>query len=346
MKHFIGALLVLLLGSVLFIGVTRISGVLAPREFSVSAAAPTPAEGHDLEHEVGEGGGTLTSAILTDPVQIDPQALPNPGMDALLPYLFDTLVVWDANARIAPSLARSWQISPDGRSITMELKPEVYFQDGNLLNALAVQATFQRFRAVGTHSPLYKSILQIRQIAVIDDRTVRFDIDGSAADWLKVLASPYAGIISPESAALMEQAHTNLVVGSGPFMVGVWDPGQSITLQRYVGYHWGPSINKNQDAVLIQNVVFQVIPDPAAQVKALKQGRLAAIYVAQPEQWLELQADPALQVIAAPNLKAQDASYPSLYIRSQGLALAPGIQQTKIAATGQMLLNDTTIAGQ
>ncbi len=344
MKRVFGTALVLLVGfGFLLYGTHRLSSSGLSGAPSVAAAAPTLAGGEE-EEETGEGGGTLTSAILTDPIRIDPQAEPNPGLNALLPYLFDTLLVRDANNALAPSLAQGWQVSPDGRTITLQLKPEVYFQDGTVLNAQAVQSTLERFRAFGAESPIYDGILQIAGIDAVDDRTVRLEIDGSATEVLSALASPYAGIFSPESAKRMEQGVTDHLVGTGPFVLGDWQPGQSVLLQRYLSYHWGPATNQNRDRVFIANVVFQVIPDPRAQVKALKDGQVRAIYVADAEQWRELQSDPAVRLIPAPKVEANATSSVPAYIISQGLALAPTVEGAKLAPTGQMLLNDVKLS--
>ncbi len=300
-------------------------------------ASPTPEE--EEEEEVGEGGGTLMSALTTEPVRIDPQAEPNPGSDALLPYLFDTLVVRSTDGLLVPSLAESWQISPDSKTVTMKLKSKVFFQDGNPLDARAVQSTLQRFKALGAESPIYDIILQIASVDVIDDLTVRFILDGSIADFWRAITSPYAGIISPESAELMVEADNPYLIGTGPLMIGDWQPGKSITLIRNGGYHWGPAVTQNHDATFIAGIEFDIMPDTNAQVAALQTDQLHAIYITRPDQLTELQKDPNVQLIPTPKAEVPDVSQLG-HMSSQGVALSKHVQGAKIASTGHLLIND------
>ncbi len=281
--------------------------------------------------EVGEGGGTLTSAISAQPSEIDPQAAPNAGLEAILPYLFDTLVVRDAKGGLVPSVAQNWKTEQDGQVVTMKLRDDVVFHDGNRLNAQAVKFTFDRYKTSGKSSPIYDRINGISEIQAVDDLTVRFTLAEPTADFWNAISSPRAGIISPDSVALAARTGSGQMIGSGPFMRVDSDDPQKIILTRYVGYHWGPAVTENRDATFIENVVFNVIPDSNAQVAALETDQVKAIYVSQSGQWLKLQADSSIQLIPASQTQAL------------GLAVAKDIMGVKIGAQGQMLLNDARI---
>ncbi len=112
-------------------------------------------------------------------------------------------------------------------------------------------------------------------------------------------------------------------------------PGEPLTLIRQVGYHWGPAVTTNRDATFIAAVAFKVIPDPAAQLAALQAGEVDAIFVNRTDEWLELQKDPAVQLI--------EETRGSMTYR---LAVRKEVSGTKIGYGGQMLLNDAKIAGE
>ncbi len=316
MKHLLLGMLVILMAMFLIAGCAR-------------AVEPTRVE--EEEEEVGEGGGTLTTAIPVKPTQIDPQATPNAGLDAILPYLFDTLVVRGANGDLVPSLAESWKLDSDGQAVTMTLRASVFFHDGNPLNAQAVKFTFDRFKASGRGSPLYDRIMGIAEIQVLDALTVRFTLGGPIADFWDAVTSPYAGILSPQSAELAERTGSGEMIGSGPFMRVDSENDHTIALTRYVGYHWGPAVTQNHDATFIENIVFDVIPDSDAQVAAIEKGQLGAIYVTRADQWLKLERDSSVQLIRAGQAE------------TQGVAVARQISGVKIGGLGQMLLNDARI---
>jgi peptide/nickel transport system substrate-binding protein len=94
-----------------------------------------------------------------------------------LPYLFDTLVVRDLDNALVPALAESWEVSEDGKAITMKLRSDVTFHDGTPLNAEAVKFTFERFKESGQASPIYPGVQQIGGIEVLDEHAVRFAFD-------------------------------------------------------------------------------------------------------------------------------------------------------------------------
>lgn len=337
MKRLIGTVLAMFLAMAFIASctTTMLHGTLNG-QIPFLSAAPSPTEQEqEEEEEVGEGGGTLVTTIPLEPTVVDPQSEPNPGLDVLLPYLFDTLVVRDSDNRLVPSLAESWQVDQDGKAITMKLRTGVFFQDGNPLDAQALQFTFRRFKQSGTASPIYRSIQQIADIQAVDESTVRFTFDEPTADFWNAIASPYAGIISPASAELAARSGSGHVVGTGPFMPASTAPGEPLTLIRQVGYHWGPAVTTNRDATFIEAVAFKVIPDPEAQVAALKAGEVDAVFVNRPDEWLKLQKDPAVQLV--------EKTEKSMTYR---LAVRKEISGVKIGYGGQMLLNDAKIAGE
>jgi peptide/nickel transport system substrate-binding protein len=245
---------------------------------------------------VPKGGGTLTRAITSEPAQIDPQGAPNSGLNVVLPYLFDTLVVRDTDNKLLPLLAESWDAAPDGKAITMKLKAGVTFSDGSPLDAEAVRFTFQRFKETGTKSPIYGGVQQIDGITVVDPLTVRFTFKEPAANFWGTISMPYAGIISYKSAKSVAETGKGNLVGTGPFTLGEWKAGQSITLQRNLAYNWGATVTQNRAAPYLDSIVFKVIPDATTQLAALQAGEVDAIFINEPDHRAKLQKDPSVRL--------------------------------------------------
>lgn len=243
-------------------------------------------------------GGTLKRAMTSEPAVIDPQGTPSSGLSLVLPYLFDTLVVRDLDNSVQPLLAESWDVAEDGTSITFHLKEGVTFHDGTPLTADAVKFTFERFQEVGTRSPIYGGVMQISGIEVLDDLTVRFDFEQPAPLFWGTISMPYAGIISPASIPTKEQVESGdgHLVGSGPFMLGEWIVGQSITLTKNPDYQWGPPVVDNQGPPYLDEFVYQVIPDASTQLAALKSGEVDIMFINLPSHWTELQNHPEIEL--------------------------------------------------
>lgn len=257
---------------------------------ATAAEAPAP------EDTQPASGGVLVRAMTSEPATIDPQGAPSSGLSLVLPYLFDTLVVRDTDNRLLPLLAEKWEVAADGKTITMTLRSGVTFHDGSPLTADAVSLTFERFKEKGARSPIYGGIQQISGIEAADELTVRFTFEQPAANFWSTISMPYAGILSPAS---MERAATDdkaRLVGTGPFTLGEWLTGQSITLLRNPAYAWGPEMNENRGAPYLEKLIYKVIPDAATQLAALQAGEVDVIFVNNPDHLGKLRQDPTIRL--------------------------------------------------
>jgi peptide/nickel transport system substrate-binding protein len=255
-----------------------------PAAAQPEAAAPEPVK-----------GGRLVRAMTSEPAAIDPQGAASSGLSLVMPYLFDTLVTRDADGSLHPLLAESWVTSDDGTAITMKLKPGVTFHDGSPLNAEAVKLTFDRYLERGTKSPIYGAVKEIGAVEVIDDLTVRFTFDQPSATFWSTVTMPYAGILSPASMAAVDASGEGNLVGTGPFMLGEWKAGQSLTLVANPAYAWGADFMENQGAPYLSELVFKVIPEATTQMAALEVGEVDVIFVNQPSHMEKLAAHPELR---------------------------------------------------
>lgn len=256
--------------------------------FAISGCAVQTEVGTD-EINTASAESVMTRAVTSEPSSLDPHGPASAGLSTVLPYLFDTLVTRDVENNILPVLAESWETAEDGRSITMTLKSGVTFHDGTPLNAEAVKYTFDRFKEIGTRSPIYSGIAEIGGIEAVDDLTVVFHFDKPTATFWSTMTMPYAAIISPTSVQQMEDSGGGYPVGSGPFMLGDWQTGQSITMHKYPDYTWGPPNVDNTGEPYLDKLVFKTIPDAATQLAALESGDVDVIFITQPSHKAKLE---------------------------------------------------------
>lgn len=240
-------------------------------------------------------GDRLVRAMTSEPATIDPQGAASSGLSLVMPYLFDTLVTRDVDGSLHPLLAESWQTSDDGRAITMRIKPGVTFHDGSPLTAEAVKLTFERYQEKGVKSPIYSAVKEIGAVEVVDDLTVRFTFDQPSATFWSTVTMPYAGILSPASMAAVDASGEGHLIGTGPFMLGEWKAGQSLTLVANPDYAWGPDFLENQGAPHLSELIFKVIPEATTQMAALEVGEVDVVFVNQPSHLEKLAANPELR---------------------------------------------------
>src|SRR6266700_2147504 len=74
-------------------------------------------------------------AIDSDPDTLDPAGQTNPTVSSIVDHMVETLVRLMPDGSIGSGLARKYSVTPDGRTYTFDLREDVEFHDGGLLNA-------------------------------------------------------------------------------------------------------------------------------------------------------------------------------------------------------------------
>ena len=99
---------------------------------SACSSTPPPQQG-------GEGG-TLRLAYLADMAQADPDVFYDIEGNTVILSVYEGLLKYKPDStEVAPSLAESWEVSPDGLTYTFKLRTGVKFHDGTPFNAEAVK---------------------------------------------------------------------------------------------------------------------------------------------------------------------------------------------------------------
>lgn len=261
---------------------------------STVASSPGAAAG-STEAAAPVTGGSVIRAITAEPTSLDPHAAPGSGQNIILPYIFDTLIFRAMDNSYQPYLAQSWEIAPDGKTITFVLRDDVTFHDGTPLNADAVVFTFKRFMQAKTSAG--EGLAGITGVEARDPQTVRFTFSEPSAVFFSTLATPYAGIVSPTAVAAAGEAFGQKPVGSGPFKLAEWQQGTAVVLERNPDYHWSPATITNLGAPYIDGVVFKVIPDASTQLAALQAGEADLIFINSPSHINKLKNDSSVELI-------------------------------------------------
>ncbi|WP_369724910.1 ABC transporter substrate-binding protein [Bradyrhizobium sp. LLZ17] len=172
------------------------------------------------------------------------------------------------------------------KTYTFKLRKGIKFHNGEPFDSAAVKFSFER-NAVATSTNKDKSLFQsFESIATPDADTVVITLKNAEPNFPFLLGQASASIVEPKSAP------TNVTqpVGTGPYQLGAWAKGSSITLNKWADY-------RNASAIKLSKVTIRFISDPAAQAAALLSGdvdafpRIATRVVAQ------FKADPRFTVL-------------------------------------------------
>jgi peptide/nickel transport system substrate-binding protein len=263
----------------------------APAPAAPAAPAPAAKTGTDAAAKTAAGAPTETLTIVqgadittTDPFQI--QAIK--GMHA---SIYDQLVVRDANFKIIPWLATSWE-NPDAVTWVFKLRQGVKFHNGEPFTAASVKWSFERFVAPETKN-IYASLLgPVSEVQVVDDYTVRVITKEPFPALQENLA--FGVFIGPAETMKKEgEEFFKKPVGTGPFKFVSWAPGEKLVVEN-AGSHFGGDPK-------VKTVVWQPITEGATRVAALRTGQADLIANVSPTQIPELEGQSGIQVVKTPS---------------------------------------------
>ena len=149
---------------------------------------------------------------------------------ALSRNIFDGLVNQDDQQRNVPGLAESWR-AVDATSWEFTLRADARFHDGSPVTAEDAAASLRRIpRIRNSPSSFLPFVRPITGITVVDARTLRL----TTAEPCPLLPSAMARIaILPRTAEEAETSDLNAgrgLVGSGPYRLVTYRPGESVDL--------------------------------------------------------------------------------------------------------------------
>jgi peptide/nickel transport system substrate-binding protein len=223
----------------------------------------------DAGTSAGEGGQpqTLTLGILGEPRSWDPSQA-HVG-HVLQPYqvAYDSLLLREPDGTLSPMLATEWEYNEDNTVLTLELRDDVTFSDGEQFDAEAVKANFDHFRQA--NGPQMNQLRAVEDVAVVDGDTVEVNL--SAPDpSLEFYLSQAAGLMGSPAALGTEGLNTT-PVGSGPYVLdeGSSVPGSQLVFTAREGY-W------NEDLQKFSGVTLKTLSDLTARTNALVSGQVDA----------------------------------------------------------------------
>jgi peptide/nickel transport system substrate-binding protein len=217
-------------------------------------------------------GGILKVGINADSTAIGyPPRMRSPSEVIMNRTDLETLGKFDAKGNIVPWLASEYKPDPKNATLTIVLKKNIKFHDGTVFDAKACKWNLDNYIASKSGE------LNIASIDVIDDYTVRLNLNGWDSDAI-MKVSYYAGpMISPtafQNAGTTDQARIDWAiknpVGTGPFQFVSWTRDTKQVFKKNPNY-WQPG------KPYLDGVEWVIIGDPVTQASALKAGEIDAI---------------------------------------------------------------------
>lgn len=296
-----------------------------------------------------------------EPSTIDPQLITGiPARDVAF-TLFEGLTRLDPHdLHPIPGVARSWDVSADGRVYTFHLRSDARWSDGRpvtagdfyesfkriLTPALASQNADQLYYVAGAKAYNKGRLTDFSKVGfkVLDPLTLRITLKNptpffpalvSGRSWVPVPIAVLKrfGALTQSGTAWTKPGN---LVGNGPFVLQAWKPNQYIFVRKSPTY-W------NRAHVKLNGVKFIPIEDPDVEEAAFRTG--------------ELHKTETIPVIKIPEYRREHprllhiAPYSAVYYYSINVNRAPFTdvrvrQALAMAINREELVRDVTRAGE
>lgn len=162
--------------------------------------------------------------------------------------LYNSLVQLDDKLNIQPSIAKSWEASPDGKTYTFHLRTDVLFHDnecfeggkGRAVKAADVVYSFNRIIDKKVASPgawiFNNSVDTVEPFKAIDDSTFQLKLQKPFPPMLGIISMQYCSVIPKEAVQKYGTDFRAHPVGTGPFMFKNWKEGTALIMVKNPHY--------------------------------------------------------------------------------------------------------------
>jgi ABC-type transport system substrate-binding protein len=268
-------------------------------------------------------GGTMTVAYQSDPKTFDPAVCYDATCWNNMRMLYDRLYDYkrDTNDLMLQAAAALPQVSSDGLTYDIKIKPGLQFSDGRPVRAQDFAYSFSRILDPKTKSPVrgfWTGVAgaeaydknpsgTVSGVQAVSDDELKITLTAPSSAFKYVLAMPHASVI-PEGSG--DKVATQ-PIGSGPFVFKSFTAGQQILLERNKNYWEKPK-------PYVDQVVEKLGVSPEVQLLQLQKGQI------------DLMGDPIppaqyLSVTGDASLKSQTVNItkPSTYYLTMNVRMKP-----------------------
>jgi len=218
-------------------------------------------------------GKTLTIALGSEPDDLNPISGSGHADYYDVVKIFSGLLKSDDKLQMAPDLAESWEVSPDGKIYTFHLKKGIKWQDGVDFTADDVKFTYELMKSGKWTSifPASSEFKVIDDISIVDPSTVKFTLNEGIVSFGERFSMPILPKHILDGQDLTKTDFWQKPVGTGPYKFDSWKKGEELVLKSNPDYYG--------EAPKIDTLKYIIVPDESARISLLKSGEVDAIKI-------------------------------------------------------------------
>ena len=198
--------------------------------------------------------------------------------------IFDGLVEVNEKLEVVPCIAKSWEMSDDGKTYTFHLHTNVYFHNheifpngkGRKVVASDFIYSFNRLLDDNVASPgawlVRGKVDDVNPYQAPNDSTLIVQLKIPYRPFLGVLTLPYFSVVPKEIVAHYGKDFRVNPVGSGPFTFKLWDEIKVLFLNKNEQYFMTDT--EGNQLPYLDGIKVSFINDRKSEFEAFKQGQL------------------------------------------------------------------------
>ena len=204
---------------------------------AAATLALTACSGASGATDDGDGAGATVKPLsignFLDVTSWDP-SLADVGFDGpYLSALYDPLLAIDGTGEPQPALATDWEVSEDFKTITMNLRTDAKFSDGEAFDADAAVKSLEYLKAGARSQEAYQ---KVESFEAVDEDTIAIHLTQRDDTILYFMGLGRSYMMAPDAIDAGSLAETP--VGSGPYTLGADSvPGAEYRFEK-VADHW------------------------------------------------------------------------------------------------------------
>lgn len=221
---------------------------------SSSHSGGTPKKGGTLRLSISDGSSSDS---------LDPGLATSTSSYVYANSIYDQLATLDADFQAQPALAKSWDLNADATQLTMHLREGVTWHDGSAFSSKDVVYTIKRWLAPdsGSHVAAFVApYLDSAGVSAPDANTVVLKLKKPNGTLMQTFGNlPNSAVVKDGTKDFGKTA-----VGTGPYKLTGWSPGQGWKVVRNDAY-WG-------GAPYLDGINATITPDQSAKVQTALAG--------------------------------------------------------------------------
>jgi peptide/nickel transport system substrate-binding protein len=211
----------------------------------------------------------LRIGLAEDPDVLDPTLARTYVGRIVFSSICDKLFDIDEKLNVVPQLALSHETSADGKEVTIKLRPNVKFHDGEAFNAEAAKYSLDRHLNM-KGSFRKPEIGSVEKVEIVDPLTIKLVLKQPFSPLLAQLTDRAGMMVSPKAAEAAGDKFGLKPVCAGPYKFVERVQQDRIVVEKFADY-W------NKDNVFIDKITFLPIVDSTVRLANLRSGGLDMI---------------------------------------------------------------------